>query len=58
MVFTIEPGLYFPKRVKNVPSCGVRIEDDILVTPRRAEILSAGFPKEVREIEALFGDIK
>jgi Xaa-Pro aminopeptidase len=53
MVFTIEPGLYFPKKIKNVPACGVRIEDDVLVTARKAEILSLGFPKEVRDIEEL-----
>lgn len=53
MVFTIEPGLYFPKKTKNVPACGVRIEDDVLVTARGAEVLSVGFPKEVREIENL-----
>ena len=34
MVFTLEPGLYFPD------NCGVRTEDDILVTPRGAENLS------------------
>lgn len=54
MVFTIEPGLYFPKRVKKIPACGVRIEDDVLVTSRGAEVLSAGFPKEVRAVESVF----
>lgn len=34
MVFTIEPGLYFPN------DCGVRIEDDVLVTPDGVEDLS------------------
>lgn len=34
MVFTLEPGLYFPDQ------CGVRIEDDILVTQAGAENLS------------------
>ncbi len=32
MVFTIEPGLYFSKKIKNIPAGGIRIEDDILVT--------------------------
>lgn len=53
MVFTIEPGLYFAKPHRHIPPCGVRIEDDILVTARGAEVLSAGFPKEPSEVEAL-----
>jgi Xaa-Pro aminopeptidase len=53
MVITVEPGLYFPKKVGKVPACGVRIEDNVLVTAKGCEILSAGFPKEISEIEAL-----
>lgn len=44
MVFTIEPGLYFPKPVKNIPAMGVRIEDDVLVTKTGCKVLSS-FPK-------------
>lgn len=54
MVMTIEPGLYFPKKIGRVPACGVRIEDDVLVTARGCEVLTEGFPKEVDEVEALF----
>lgn len=41
MVFTLEPGLYFPG------VCGVRTEDDILVTEKGAENLSRT-PHEIR----------
>ncbi len=51
MVVTVEPGLYFAKSTRHVRSCGVRIEDNVLVTKRGCEILSAGFPKEIGEIE-------
>lgn len=55
MVITVEPGLYFPKPIKKIPACGVRIEDNVLVTRNGCQILSAGFPKEVREVEGLIG---
>ena len=32
---------------------GVRIEDDVLITPEGNEILSAGVPKEIAAIEKL-----
>jgi Xaa-Pro aminopeptidase len=47
MVFTIEPGIYIPAE-----STGIRIEDDILVTPEGAEVLSSGFPRTVDEVES------
>ncbi|MCC7442806.1 MAG: aminopeptidase P N-terminal domain-containing protein [Bdellovibrionales bacterium] len=57
MCFTIEPGLYFqpddaqwPEKYRGI---GIRIEDDILVTPEGCEVLTAGAPKERAEIEAL-----
>ena len=57
MVSTIEPGLYFAKNDKRVPKelrgIGVRIEDDVLVTKSGPDVLTAGVPKEVREIEEL-----
>ncbi len=46
MVFTIEPGIYIPAE-----SLGIRIEDDVLVTPAGAEVLSSGIPRTVEEVE-------
>jgi Xaa-Pro aminopeptidase len=58
MVLTVEPGLYMPDD-DTVPKAyrhiGIRIEDDVLVTEQGNEILSAGAPKGVDEIEAEMG---
>ena len=48
MVVTVEPGVYLPAE-----SLGIRIEDDVLVTPTGREVLSAEAPKTVEEIERL-----
>ena len=48
-VITVEPGLYFPDL-----KIGVRIEDDVLVTHARAEVLSGGIIKEINDIEKMF----
>lgn len=42
MVITVEPGIYLPD------FCGVRIEDDVLVTPDGHEVLSK-LPKQIDE---------
>ena len=59
MAFTIEPGLYFAPDRYEVDPCwrgiGIRIEDDVLVTPEGCEVLSQGVPKTVAELEALMG---
>ncbi len=56
MVLTIEPGLYFSPRDQRVPKryrgIGVRIEDDVLVTRNGPRVLTAGVPKEVKDVEA------
>ncbi len=56
MVLTVEPGLYFPPGTRGVPArwqgIGIRIEDDVLVTADGADVLSAGVPKSIDEIEA------
>ena len=56
MVLTVEPGCYVrpgegvPERFANI---GVRVEDDVVVTAAGCEVLSAGAPKQVADIEAL-----
>ena len=55
MVLTVEPGLYIPNGSKGVNrkwwNIGIRIEDDVLVTAKGHEVLSAGLPSSVEEIE-------
>ncbi len=57
MVITVEPGLYIAADAIDVPpelrGIGVRIEDDIAITVDGNEVLTAGCPKELEEIEAL-----
>ncbi len=57
MCLTIEPGIYIAGGNEKVDpkwwNIGIRIEDDVLVTETGYEILSAGVPKEIDEIEAL-----
>lgn len=59
MVFTIEPGLYFPVDREDLPAglagLGVRIEDDVLVTPTGCDVLTAGLPRTVAELEQTVG---
>lgn len=55
-VLTIEPGLYVPHGSPCDPrwhGIGVRIEDDVLVTPAGSRILTAAIPKHAEELEAL-----
>jgi Xaa-Pro aminopeptidase len=59
MVMTIEPGIYLPASARGVPrrfrNIGIRIEDDVLVTKRGAEVLTARAPKDPDQIEAVMG---
>lgn len=56
MVLTVEPGLYFQPDDLTVPEelrgIGVRIEDDVLVTPEGNRVLSAALPRRSEEVEA------
>ena len=57
----MEPGIYIGPNIKPVDGqpevydrwrgIGVRIEDDVLVTAEGCEVLTAGVPKLVEELE-------
>ncbi len=57
MVLTVEPGLYVAADDERAPEAlrgiGIRIEDDVLVTPQGHEVLTAAIPKLPAELEAL-----
>jgi Xaa-Pro aminopeptidase len=61
MTLTVEPGCYVrpadgvPERFWNI---GVRIEDDALVTAAGCEIITAGAPKRIDDVEALMRDAR
>lgn len=56
MVITIEPGIYIGPAMTGVPAAyraiGIRIEDDVLVTPAGHRVLSNA-PRTIDEIEKL-----
>ncbi|MFQ5666062.1 MAG: aminopeptidase P N-terminal domain-containing protein [Candidatus Binatia bacterium] len=57
MVLTVEPGLYIGPDKADVPEryrgIGIRIEDDVLVTPAGHEVLSDAVPKLPADLESL-----
>ena len=54
MTLTVEPGCYI-RPADNVPqelwNIGIRIEDDVLITPQGNEVLTQAAPKTVADIE-------
>jgi len=56
MVFTIEPGLYISADAEaaspRLRGIGVRIEDDVLITPSGHQNLTAAIPKRPEDVEA------
>jgi len=59
MTLTVEPGCYIrpddkvPEAYWNI---GIRIEDDVLVTPEGRSVITHAAPKTVDEIEAVMRD--
>jgi Xaa-Pro aminopeptidase len=55
VVITVEPGIYVAENAEGVPEqyrgIGVRIEDDVLVTPEGHSVLTAAIPKTVDDVE-------
>jgi Xaa-Pro aminopeptidase len=57
MVFTVEPGIYIPVNAKRVDAdwrgMGIRIEDNVVVTRKDADVLTSDICKTIIEIEEL-----
>ena len=61
-VLTVEPGLYIAKDRKDVPAkyrgIGIRIEDDVLVTKGKPDVLTHDCVKGVKEVEAWMAETR
>ncbi|HEX4475733.1 MAG TPA: aminopeptidase P N-terminal domain-containing protein [Polyangiaceae bacterium] len=59
VVLTVEPGIYVSTHDQEAPpeyrGIGVRIEDDVLVTPEGRRVLSDSIPKRVADVELACG---
>jgi Xaa-Pro aminopeptidase len=62
MALTIEPGLYFQPDDATVPEylrgIGVRIEDDVVVTPDGCDNLSAILPSAADAVEVWVSELQ
>ena len=60
MVMTVEPGIYIASDAKNVAEkwrgIGIRIEDDVLMTPSGHRVLSAALPKSIDDLKGIISD--
>jgi len=60
MVTTVEPGIYISEELEDIPAkyrgIGIRIEDDVLVTKKGNEVLTAAIPKTIDEVEACMAE--
>ncbi|MEU3498023.1 aminopeptidase P family protein [Kitasatospora cineracea] len=56
MVLTVEPGLYLQPDDLTLPAelrgIGIRIEDDLVITPDGARLMSAALPREAPALES------
>jgi len=57
MILTVEPGIYIAEGTEGVDPkwwrIGVRIEDDVLVTPTGRDNLSGRLPRDPETLEAI-----
>lgn len=56
-VITVEPGLYFDSRDMSIPrhfrGIGIRLENDVLVTPHGGSVLTSRLPVSLSDVEEL-----
>ncbi|MBV6700979.1 aminopeptidase P N-terminal domain-containing protein [Kitasatospora aureofaciens] len=61
MVLTVEPGLYLQPDDETLPlelrGLGIRIEDDLVITPDGAHLMSNALPRTPADIESWMADL-